>query len=151
MLTASYDKTARLWEARTGRPLGIPLEHQDAVLAVAFSPDGRTVLTGSRDKTARLWDARTGKPIGAPLQHQDEVGAVAFSRDGRTVLTGAGTLARLWRNPAALRGDPDKIAQWLSVVLGMEMNDSGGIRELDREEWEQRRDQLEQMGGPPLP
>ena len=30
--------------------------HQGEVTAVAFSPDGKTVLTGSRDKTARLWD-----------------------------------------------------------------------------------------------
>jgi WD40 repeat protein len=86
VLTASYDKTARLWEARTGRPLGIPLEHQDAVLAVAFSPDGRTVLTGSRDKTARLWDARTddavieGRPH-APAHGAGSHGNVAAAED----------------------------------------------------------------------
>src|SRR3712207_9029741 len=48
----------------------LPLQHQYAVLAVAFSPDGGTVLTGSNDNTAHLWDARTGKPLSAPLQHQ---------------------------------------------------------------------------------
>ena len=40
--------------------------HQGAVRAVAFSPDGKTVLTGSEDKTARLWESATGQPLGLP-------------------------------------------------------------------------------------
>ena len=97
VLTGSCDKTARLWDAATGRPLGPPMTHQGVVVAVAFSPDGKTVLTGSRDKTARLWDAATGRPLGPPMTHQDAVQAVAFSPDGKTVLTGSyDKTARLW-------------------------------------------------------
>jgi len=71
--------------------------HQDAVWAVAFSPDGKAVLTGSADNTARLWDAATGKPIGQPLAHKGAVNAVAFSPDGKAILTGsADGTARLW-------------------------------------------------------
>ena len=32
--------------------------HEDAIAAVAISPDNRWLVTGSRDKTARLWDLR---------------------------------------------------------------------------------------------
>jgi WD40 repeat protein len=87
-------------------PLKTLLQHQDGVTAVAFSPDGKTVLTGSGHRLrpsgeARLWEAATGEPIGAPLQHQSSVEAVVFSPDGKTVLTGSGDLgkrgeARLW-------------------------------------------------------
>ncbi len=97
VLTGGYDRTARLWETASGRPLGTPMEHQSSVLAVAFSPDGRTILTGSYDKTARLWNAATGRPITAPLLHQGIVYAVAFSPDGRMALTGCDdSTARLW-------------------------------------------------------
>jgi hypothetical protein len=57
LLTGSGDNTARVWDARTGQPVGAPLEHQGWVLAVAWSPDGTRLLTGSADSTARVWDA----------------------------------------------------------------------------------------------
>jgi WD40 repeat protein len=47
--------------------LGPRLRHQDQVMAVAFSPDGKAVLTGSRDKTARLWK------VLPPIQGEPEV------------------------------------------------------------------------------
>ncbi len=73
------------------------MEHPSEVSAVAFSPDGKTVLTGSRKSTAQLWEASTGKPLGASWQHERSVVAVAFSPDGKTVLTGSSDeTARLW-------------------------------------------------------
>jgi WD40 repeat protein len=55
ILTGSLDRTARLWDAATGRPIGPALTHTDAVLAVAFAPDGKSLVTGGRDTAARLW------------------------------------------------------------------------------------------------
>src|SRR5262249_16734037 len=52
----SYDRTARLWDVATGKPLGPPLRHAEKIQAVAFSPDGATVLTGSQDGYIRRWN-----------------------------------------------------------------------------------------------
>src|SRR5262245_55740748 len=88
-----------LWDAKTGVPIGQPMLHGSKVQAVAFSPDGHTILTGSRDNTARLWDARTGAPVGKPMEHGGEVYAVAFSPDGNSILTSGVQAARLKNYP----------------------------------------------------
>jgi WD40 repeat protein/serine/threonine protein kinase len=159
VLTGSGDAKARrgearLWEAATGRPVGLPLPHEGAVLAVAFSPDGKQVLTGSTDNTAQLWDAAAGVPLGPPFRDRAWVKAVAFHPDGRTVLTGGyGRAARLWKAPAPLEGDVERIRAWVQTLTGMEL-DAGGplrIRLLDPEAWQQRRRRLSQLGGPPAP
>jgi WD domain, G-beta repeat len=56
IVTASHDKTARLWDAETGKPIGEIKGHEHIVMSAAFSPDGKRVVTASFDKTARLWD-----------------------------------------------------------------------------------------------
>jgi WD40 repeat protein len=97
VVTASADKTARVWDTATGKLLGAPLQHQDEVVSAAFSPDGSRVVTASVDKTARIWDAATGKPLGAPLQHKNTVMSAAFSPDGSRVVTAsADKTARVW-------------------------------------------------------
>jgi WD40 repeat protein len=51
--TASWDKTARVWDAASGKELA-RLSHENSVYAVAFSPNGKAVATASSDKTAFL-------------------------------------------------------------------------------------------------
>ena len=114
VLTGSEDKTAKLWEAVTGKEKHSFTGHMEPVTCVAFSPDGTKVLTGSRDKTAKLWDATTGVEIRTFAGHKDFVQSVAFSPDGSKVLVGAGNWsAKLWDAAtgaaigASLVGDAD--------------------------------------------
>ena len=56
VLTGSGDRTARLWDAATGKPIGKPLAHKTGVVAVAFSVTGDSVLTKSEDGIVRRWE-----------------------------------------------------------------------------------------------
>ena len=57
VVTGSADRTAKVWELRTGREVLTLRHHQSALTSVTFSPDGRHIVTASRDKTAIIWMA----------------------------------------------------------------------------------------------
>lgn len=60
VLTASADRTAKIFDAYTGTMLQSFEGHGDFVSSAAFSPDEKRVLTTGFDNTIRLWDAETG-------------------------------------------------------------------------------------------
>jgi WD40 repeat protein len=58
IVTASVDKTARIWDAASAKEIAVLRGHDDTVNSAAFSPDGSRIVTASDDKTARIWDAQ---------------------------------------------------------------------------------------------
>ena len=85
VVTGSRDKTARIWEAGTGRLVHTLKAHKDAVTAVAFNPEGSVVASGSVDRTIIIWDAGSGQPITALPKESGFVNSVAFSPDGQVL------------------------------------------------------------------
>jgi guanine nucleotide-binding protein subunit beta-2-like 1 protein len=55
-LSASWDKTLRLWDLTTGATTRRFVGHTNDVLSVSFSPDNRQIVSGSRDKSIKLWN-----------------------------------------------------------------------------------------------
>jgi len=89
LASASYDHTAKVWDAASGREVLTLDGHSKVVYDVAFSPDGKRLATASGDKTVKVWDVASGYELlgGHELLtlagHGDEVYGVAFSRDGQ--------------------------------------------------------------------
>jgi WD40 repeat protein len=67
------------------------------VTAIAYSPDGKTILTGSSSSTsAYLWNLK-GEKIQDFIGHSGVLTSIAFSPDGRNILTGSeDQFAILW-------------------------------------------------------
>jgi hypothetical protein len=133
VVTASADKTARVWEAASGRPVGESMRHDGWVLAASFSPDGRWVLTASEDKTARVWEVASGRPVGEPMRHDGWVWAASFSPDGRWALTASedGT-ARVWEAPSG--DDGKEMPAALAALAGRRVSDNGLLVDVPLEE-----------------
>ena len=88
---------ARLYDTRTGHPVGAAMAHQKPPRSGAFSPDGRKVVTGSRDASVRVWEVPSGRPVTPFLWHTALVAAVTFSPDSRLVASASDDFeARLW-------------------------------------------------------
>jgi len=152
LATASYDHTARLWRSSDGASIGPPLTHQGSVVTLAFSPDSKLLATASEDNTARVWSTVDGIPIGPPLTHQGSVANLAFSPDGKLLATASwDSTARIWQMPHPLNGHPRRVRLWVQSVSGLELGDSGEVRVLEAQTWNERRRLLEEIGGPPVP
>jgi hypothetical protein len=87
LVTGSQDRTARVWDAASGKERMTLRGHNGAVNGVAVSPDGALILTASTDKTARLWNGATGEEVSILRGHTDGLTDVGFSPDGKFVAT----------------------------------------------------------------
>ncbi|XP_037071764.1 notchless protein homolog 1-like, partial [Pollicipes pollicipes] len=104
--SASFDKSIRLWEGKTGKFVAALRGHVQAVYMVAWSADSRLLVSGSADSTLKvgggtfvvLWSMRSRKLQLDLPGHADEVFAVDWSPDGQRVVSGGkDKLLRIWR------------------------------------------------------
>ncbi len=120
IVTASYDNTARVWDAASGRGLVVLRGHMDRVFGAAFSPDSKRIVTASWDRTARVWDAASGRELTVLRGHTSNVISAEFSPDSKRVITAIGdNTARVWdaasgRELGVLRGHTSSV---LSAVF----------------------------------
>jgi WD40 repeat protein/serine/threonine protein kinase/DNA-binding SARP family transcriptional activator len=97
LATSSDDLTINIWDATTGEKLHTLLGHMpgpanvppfEGVVAIAFNPEGTTLLSAGADGTARLWDVHNGDLILKIDAHPGSVVTdVDFSPDGNNFVT----------------------------------------------------------------
>lgn len=97
--SASFDKSVKLWEAKSGRFICTLRGHVQAVYMVSFSADSRLLVSGSADSTLKLWNVQNKKLEFDLPGHGDEVYAVDWSTDGLKVVSGGkDKVLKLWQN-----------------------------------------------------
>jgi WD40 repeat protein len=96
-LLALADRSLKLADLRTGKPIDVLRGHTGVVTAASFSPDGLALVTACSDGSARLWAADAGKLKAVLRRHTGSLRAATFSPTGTRLITiGEDRTARLW-------------------------------------------------------
>jgi WD40 repeat protein len=98
LVSASLDKTAKLWQVKDGKLQQTLSGHTSGVNAVAFSPNGKTIATASYDGQIGLFTVGTEKGQFYKQAHEgEEINSVAFNANGTKLLTASDYGVRLWK------------------------------------------------------
>eukprot|EP01047_Picozoa_sp_COSAG01_P102157 COSAG01_NODE_31786_length_591_cov_1.510163_1_plen_188_part_10 len=84
IVSASSDKTVRVWSAATGECVQTLAGHSSWVFSAQFSPDGQNIVSASWDRTVRVWRAATGECVQTLAGHSRGVNSAQFSPAGRS-------------------------------------------------------------------
>jgi WD40 repeat protein len=84
---AKKDYAVRVWEVDSGQLLHVLRRHKEAVLSVAFDPEGQQLVSSSEDKTVRIWDAENGCSLQVFRGYDRSIIPVAFDPRGRRLLS----------------------------------------------------------------
>ncbi|MBY0234574.1 MAG: WD40 repeat domain-containing protein, partial [Burkholderiaceae bacterium] len=94
LVTASVDRTARVWDLsdlqadRSPPSRELAGGHSSSLSSADFSPDGQFVVTAGADGSIRVWDANTGLEKAALLgRHRGKINLAAFHPDGQKIIS----------------------------------------------------------------
>ena len=104
IVTASLDKIAKVWDAKTGTELLTLTGHKGTVWSASYSPDGERIVTACiDDQTAKVWDAQTGTELLTLTGPDNYVVSSAYSPDGQRIVTASDDkTAKVWDGAAQI-------------------------------------------------
>ena len=95
----------KIWQVSSGDLLrSFDQVHSDAVLSIAYSPDGTLLASGAADRFMKVIDPASGRVIRSFEGHTHHVLGVCWKRDGRTIATcGADNVVKVWDSASGQR------------------------------------------------
>ncbi|OJD19429.1 hypothetical protein AJ78_00603 [Emergomyces pasteurianus Ep9510] len=110
------DDTIRLWNMRTGKPLG-RLTADSVVNALAFSPDGINLAASYAARFIIIWDWKTKSKLHVLNGHLNNISYLTFSPNSKMLVSGSWDASiRLWD---CKTGEPLGVLQHATPVRDM--------------------------------
>jgi WD40 repeat protein len=135
--TLGAEGNIRLWDLKTGLPIGNSLNHEGAIQDCVFSPHGEALLAAYQDGGWQWWDTQTGEAIGEEVRQGKLARAMGFDPGGNSLrlLGKDGTLIRVdtdWVDPQA---DPDRLLLASQVAGRCQVNSLGSLDPVPADQW----------------
>ena len=96
LVSASHDKTLRIWDVSTGATRDVLEGHIGPVYGCAVAPDGSWIVSGGA-RAMRIWDVATGKRRNTMEGPIDVVMSCAVAPDGTWIVSAStDNIVRIW-------------------------------------------------------
>jgi WD40 repeat protein len=105
---------AHVFDAETGKEIGVLKGHEGEVLNASFSPDGTRIVTGSYDSSVRVWDPQSSREIAVLKGHSYDITFTAFSPDSQRILSVGGAQGIVWTKLESLSLPESVVGLWFS-------------------------------------
>jgi len=97
LITASWDRTASLWDTHTGERLQNFLGHDQELSYATTHPIQKLIVTTSKDATFRMWDLRSPCHSVSVFQgHTDNITSAAFTKEEKLVSGSDDRSVKVW-------------------------------------------------------
>jgi RNA polymerase sigma factor (sigma-70 family) len=130
--SASYDGTAHVHEADTGKEVSSPRSKDKVFFSLCFAPDSKTLLAGEGhpnlvvENFLSFWDAGTGKFLRRAPGISGHLGVIRFAPDGKTIAGGTSQgVIHIWET-ASLK-QLNKIKAHADNVHALGFSPDGGV------------------------
>lgn len=86
IISGSYDKTFKIWEASTGKCLKTLSGYSDKITSISYSFDGKYIVNATTGNKINIWEESTGKCLKTLEGYYNGYSSVSFSPNGEYVI-----------------------------------------------------------------